>query len=63
MSNIRKDNPQLFLAVAEQINGFQNAFGKFIENMRNALKTIVLFKCKLFVQMLKTDCINRLKKK
>ncbi len=39
MSNIRIDNPQRLLALAEQMNGFQNAFGKFIENMRNAVKT------------------------
>jgi hypothetical protein len=39
MSNIRIDNPQRLLALAEQMNGFQNAFGNFIENMRNAVKT------------------------
>ena len=39
MSNIRIDNPQRLLALAEQMYGFQNAFGKFIENMRNAVKT------------------------
>ncbi len=39
MSNIRIDNPQRLLALAEQMNGFQNAFEKFIENMRNAVKT------------------------
>lgn len=39
MSNIRIDNPKRLLALAEQMNGFQYAFEKFIENMRNAVKT------------------------
>lgn len=39
MSNIHIDNPQRLLALAEQMNGFQNAFEKFIENMQNAVRT------------------------
>lgn len=39
MSNIRIDTPKRLLALAEQMNGFQNAFEKFIENIRKAVKT------------------------
>lgn len=52
MSNIRIDNPKRLLALAEQMNGFQNAFEKFIENIRNAVKTTMdqLMRMKISLQ-------------
>lgn len=39
MSNIKIDNPQYLLALGEQMQHFQDLFGDFIENLRNAVKT------------------------
>lgn len=51
MSNIKIDNPQRLLALAEQMDGFKKAFESFIENLRVAVKTTMDHLTKLKIVM------------
>lgn len=51
MSDIKIDNPQRLLALAEQMDGFKKAFEYFIENLRIAVKTTMDHLTKLKIVM------------